>query len=248
MPVRIAVRELVAEKLLKQLDNGRFDVNPTKLASRKQRPAEAAPVPPVNPQQTVMRDLLERSLRGDDAPLRIVACAQRYGISHSLLHTIFHRLAGVGLIEHAPRIGWTVRPFRQRDLDAYVDVREALERLALDTARERLEVERLRALLALNQAGAKTAGIDNSLHAYWVEKSGNRYIQDFFQRHQPYYDLLLDHAVVKRQHIELSKASHRAILEALIRRDWPAAHAELSRDIRRLSPLLKETIRRLEPA
>jgi DNA-binding GntR family transcriptional regulator len=191
--------------------------------------------------------LLERSLRGDDAPLRIVACAERHGISHSLLHTIFHRLAGVGLIEHAPRKGWNVRPFRQRDLDAYVDVREALERLALETARERLEAERLRALLASNRAGGVAGAIDNSLHAYWVERSGNRYIQDFFQRHQPYYDLLLEHAVVKRQHIELSKASHRGILEALLRRDWPAAYAELARDIRRLSPLLQETIRRLEP-
>jgi len=41
---------------------------------------------------------IERSLRGDATPLRIVECAGRYVVSPSRMHTIFHRLAGVGLV------------------------------------------------------------------------------------------------------------------------------------------------------
>lgn len=250
MPVRIAVQELLQKKLLCRLANGRLAVNPAKLASQKNSSRAEAPVPPADRYQIVMRNILAQSLHGDAAPLKIVPCAEQYNVSRSLMHTIFHRLAGVGLVEHAPRQGWRIRPFRQKDLDAYVDVREALELLALDSAHERLEIEKLRALYALNAPGRTQtqAPIDNSLHAYWVSKSGNRYIQDFFLRHQPYYDMLLAHAVVKRQQIEESKASHRRILDAVIQQDWTVARAELVKDIRRLSPLLNATIQRLEAA
>jgi DNA-binding GntR family transcriptional regulator len=248
MPVRIAVQELLEEKLLSKLENGRLAVNQSKFGSRPGSPAAETPAPPQDVYQVVMRDVLAKSLRGEATPLKIVACAKEFGISRSLMHTVLHRLAGEGLVEHTPRYGWSIRPFRQRDLDSYVDVRESLELLALDSSRDKLETGKLQALLDLNQpdSARKQARIDNSLHAYWVEKSDNRYIQDFFQRHQAYYDMLLMHAVVRRTHIELSKASHRRILEALINKDWSTARSELVQDIRRLSPLLKTTIQRLE--
>jgi DNA-binding GntR family transcriptional regulator len=244
MPVRIAVRDLLAESILLKQENGRFAVNPTKVGSAPATAQENS-APPTDWFDVVARDVIAMSLGGKSTPLKIVPTAERYGISRSLLHTIFHRLAGIGLLEHTPRRGWAVRPLLERDLDAYIEVRENLEMLALDLAKERLEASELQRLLAINQP-AKSGKIDNSLHDYWVERSQNRYIQDFFERHHAYFNAMLTYAVISRKMIEDSKASHRRILEALLRKDWATARAELANDIRRLRPLLKATIQRLE--
>lgn len=248
MPVRIAIQELLKEHVLLRQENGRLRANPGKLASQKSQRKAVPPEPPSDPYDKVLHDVLIFSLRGDAREMKIIPCAERYTLSRSQVHAIFHRLASQGVMEHMPRKGWCVRPFKANDLDAYLTVREALELLALDLARDRLEPQKLKELLELNGPMPERGRIhiDNSLHRYWVEKSENRYIQDFFVRHQLFYDLLLSHAVLKRSHIDVSRESHRRILEAMLRRDWTAARAELTHDIRRLSPLLKQTVERLE--
>jgi DNA-binding GntR family transcriptional regulator len=248
MPVRIAIQELVAERILLRQENGRLRANPSKLATQKSKREKAPPAPPTDPFDLVLNDVLGYSLLGEAREMKIIPCAEQYDISRSQIHTIFHRLASQGLMEHTPRRGWCVRPFRASDLDAYLAVRETMELLALELARERLEPQKLKALLDRNAPGSERGRdtIDNTLHRYWVEKSENRYIQDFFQRHQMFYDMLLSHAVLKRAHIEASRESHRRILEAMLRQDWAEARSELTHDIRRLSPLLKQTVQRLE--
>ncbi|HYG77670.1 MAG TPA: GntR family transcriptional regulator [Planctomycetota bacterium] len=248
MPVRIAIKDLLDEQIVLRKQNGRLSINPEKLASRQSQKLPPPSARPANPYDVVLADVMALSLRGKAREMKIIPSSERYNVSRSMIHTIFHRLASLGLLEHTPRRGWTVRPFRAADLDAYLNVREVLELLALDLSRERLEPQKLRELLELNQPLSEkdTMLIDNSLHRYWIRLSENRYIQDFFSRHQMYYDVLLTHAVLKRQHVEISRASHRRILEAMLRRDWAEARAELIRDIRRLSPLLKETVHRLE--
>jgi len=248
MPVRLAIQELLKESVLLRQENGRLRANPGKLASQKSQRKAALPEPPADPYDKVLHDVLIFSLRGDAREMKILPCAERYAISNSQVHAIFHRLASQGLMEHMPRKGWCVRPFKASDLDAYLTVRESLELLALDLARDRLEPQKLKMLLELNgpMPQREQIHIDNSLHRYWVEKSENRYIQDFFARHQMFYDMLLSHAVLKRSHIAVSRESHSRILEAMLRRDWNGARAELTQDIRRLSPLLKQTVERLE--
>jgi len=247
MPVRLAVKELVKDQLLIRLKNGRLAVNPKKQGSSPnvgESPVADSP----NWHERVMNDVLAASLRGEAVELKVAAIAEKYQVSASIMHAILHRLAGEGIVDHLPRLGWRVRPFQSADLDAYTDVRVQMELLALDASRERLQVEKLRELLELNQPSKSNAPrrIDNSLHAYWVKLSGNRYIQEFFQRHQAFYDLLLTHTVIRKHHVEESQASHRRILEALLRQDWMSAKRELTVDICRLSPLLKGTMERLK--
>src|SRR4029079_19593834 len=112
--------------------------------------------------------------------------AEKYGISRSSIRQIFHRLSGSGIIEQLPRRGWQLRPFRQADLDAYIDMRVTLELKALDFAWPRLVDEELHASLDGNRWRAgpdDRPESDNLLHAYLVEKSKNAYIADFFDRH-----------------------------------------------------------------
>ena len=121
-PVRVAVRELIEEKYLKKGDNGRLAIHFDSPAG-----SAASPEEPTDWGQVIANDLVQLSLEGAPLLLREETTAEKYGISRSSIRQIFHRLAGRGILEHLPRRGWQLRPFRQADLDAYIDMRVTLE-------------------------------------------------------------------------------------------------------------------------
>src|SRR5262245_3215303 len=185
-PVRAAVRELIEEKYLKKSENER-------LAVRYRPPSSAATVSPAEPTdwvKVIADDLVQLSLEGVPVLLREETTADKYGISRSSIRQIFQRLAGRGILEHLPRRGWQLRPFRQEELDAYTNVRVMLEVGALELAWPRLVDEELQVILDGNRLPASPNDrplIDNSLHAYLVGKAKNPFISDFFDRHGEYY-------------------------------------------------------------
>ena len=159
------------------------------------------------------------------------------------MRIIFNRLAGAGLIEHIPRCGWRLRPFRQEDLQAFLEVRELLELKALDLARPYLDQADLQRMLngnILPRTKNDLPRIDNSLHEYLIEKAGNFYIKDFFQRHGKYYFILFDWEELDRKAAIETVEQHQAILQALIDQNWPAAREALSFHIHNNHPVLNK--------
>ena len=134
---------------------------------------------------------------------------------------------------HVPRCGWRVRAFDENDLVAYLEVREVLENKALALARPHLVEADLRRMLAGNVSRSGGPRLDNSLHRYLVEKSGNDYLREFFDRHGAYYTSLLDFAAPETCVVAAMARQHRKILRALIAQDWaraaPRAHAAYPR-------------------
>jgi DNA-binding GntR family transcriptional regulator len=245
MPVRTALGALISERVISKQENGRFTVNSLRAGANR---AAARVEPPTDWYKVIAADVIRQSLRGRAAPLKLAATAARYGTGRTLVHGVFHRLAGAGLLEHTPRCGWRVRPFREVDLDAYLEVREVLELRALDLARPHLDRAVLQNLLDRNRPADGTAPtrFDNGLHRYWIEQARNRYVRDFFDRHGAYYAALLDYAAIGEPLLGEMACQHREILEAILRRNWRRARDTLVRDIRRLRPILKDTIQRLE--
>jgi DNA-binding GntR family transcriptional regulator len=234
-PVRAAVRELIEEKYLEKRDNGR-------LAIRRKPPAGAVSPPqePIDWCSVIANDLVQLSLDGTPVLLREENTAEKYGIGRSTVREIFLRLAGRGILRHLPRRGWQLRPFRQEDLDAYLAMRVTLEVMALDLAWPRLVDEELQAILDRNLLPVGPNGrptIDNSLHAYLIEKSKNSFIADFFDRHGKYYEVLFNWESLDRETQIQAVLHHREILEALLRRDRPAAERALINHIRNDHPL-----------
>jgi DNA-binding GntR family transcriptional regulator len=237
--VRAAVRELVEEKYLKKEANGRLSVQ---VESTNDPPA--SPPQPKDWGKIIANDLVQLSLKGAPVLLREETTADKYGISRSAIREIFHRLAGRGILEHLPRRGWRLRPFRQSDLDAYIDIRITLEQKAMQLAWPRLVDEELQTMLDGNRLPASSDQwpvCDNSLHRYLVEKSKNPYIAEFFVRHGDYYNALFEWESLDRDAQVQEVRHHREILEALLRRDRPAAERALEDHIRNNHPMLRTT-------
>jgi DNA-binding GntR family transcriptional regulator len=221
MPARLAVGRLMDEGL------------PGLGARRKPAPAPPAPPAPGQRDEAILRDLIRLSFGPESGPLRESHWASQCGTTRTIIRQVFARLAGQGLLEHRPRHGWYVRPFSVKDLRDFLQAREALELKALELARGRLDKTVLRQFLAGNvlPRGGEHPRTDNRLHAYIIERAGNRYINAFFERHGAYYELLFEWEALDRPSELDACRQHQRILRALLADDSDRARRELSHHI-----------------
>jgi DNA-binding GntR family transcriptional regulator len=248
-PVREAIRRLLADGTLVRQSNGRLAVNRAsgKTARRRPRRQEESGPPQraLDLESELAAEVIRKSLRGDGDYVREEVTAERFGVGRTAIRQAFSQLAGRGLIVHVPRCGWRVRTFDEEDLVAYLEIREVLENKALALARPHLVDADLRRMLAGNASSTMGSRLDNSLHRYLVEKSGNDYLQEFFNRHGAYYTSLLDFAAPETHVVADMARQHRKILRALLAKDWPRARRELARHIRAQRPIVGDLLQRI---
>jgi DNA-binding GntR family transcriptional regulator len=245
-PIRQALDGLIQDGLLRKKENGRLELIETfKQHTYEARSFKIEDIP--DPSIEITRKLIELSLSGKEIFVREEITARRHGLSRSSLRQILQRLAGEGLILHIPRRGWLVKPFRQEDLQAFLEVREAMELKALELARSKLTSseakEKLRKIKSSNkihQNGKARVIIDNSLHQYLIELAANPYIDDFFQRHGKYYSILFKWEGGDEKAGIQAVSQHHAILDALLKEDWGLAAKELSLHLHTNHPVLQE--------
>lgn len=235
-PIRQVVEELVEQNLLHRKPNGRLE--------RVNVPTEAINAPPRKKDQPIKLDsdldqlltdyIVELSLKNHDEYLREEATAKKYNTGRTVMRQVLSRLAGVGLIEHVPRCGWKVRTFREKDMLDYLQTRELLELQAMKLARPKFVKNELQRLLDGNITGnhEQDAELDNDLHAYWITRCGNWYIQDFFTRHGAFFTALFDFAALGEDIKAEMAQEHRDILECLIEENWEGAEKALVKHIR----------------
>lgn len=244
-PVRTAVAKLIDEGLLEKGANRRLAASSLPSTGRQPSLSRNLPEPPRDAYQVIADDLMQLSLQGDSIYLREEATAEKYDISRSAIRNILHRLAGEGMLDHIPRCGWRLRSFRQDDLEAFNQVREAMELKALELARPNLDDEELRRMLDANSLPSSPDGaplIDESLHEYIVETAGNAYIKDFVDRQGRYYRLLFKWEDRDRETAIKTVGQHRDILTAMLQRNWRAAHRALSHHILNNHPILSQIV------
>ena len=236
-PVRLALAKLKREGLLKPA-KGRGFHRAEKLP-RLRRKTTALP-PAAKTQDALHRQLaalaVRLSLRGEEIFLREESTAERLGVSRALARDALQRLHGEGIVEHVPRRGWRVRPFSRDDLADFLQVREVLETRALTLAWPKLERRDLEGFFQGNDP--RDAKPDNRLHDYWIQRSGNRYIQRFFAQHAPFFSALFNWEDYDAAAARQSCVQHRAILRAILDDDRDAAVAALVSHIHDNHPVL----------
>lgn len=179
-PVRAAIEELIKDGLLMKASNKRLlpvkcGTHPEKTGVRAFRVLPDAPALQAVPEayDVIAEDCVTLSLRGEACYLREEALAGRHSISRSSVRNILHRLSGEDIVQHVPRCGWRLRPFRQEDLESFNQIRVALELKALELARFKLvplELQRIHDANFLPQTNDETPRIDDSLHVFWIDR------------------------------------------------------------------------------
>ena len=234
MPVRNAVQSLVDRGVLVKGEAGRLSIVKEKLPALTDLPDEDCSEQEASLLDQLISEIIRRGLSQEDEHyLRESATAEQYGVGRTVVRRMFSELAGRGLLTHVPRCGWLVRPYREKDTIDYLAVRELLEREALAEAFNKLDPKRLQAIRDGNRHSGpgRPAQLDNSMHAYWIGLSGNRYIQAFFEREGAYYATVFDYAGLEPDATDSMVDQHCAILDALLKRDLDKALDALSKHI-----------------
>tara|TARA_B110000003_G_scaffold52498_1_gene52089 strand:- start:5376 stop:6239 length:864 start_codon:yes stop_codon:yes gene_type:complete len=243
-PIRQALDGLIEDGLIRKKENGRLEL----IKPNKQKSIEISTYESSQdriPCTQITEELVQLSLSGKEIFVREEATAKKYNISRSSLRQFLQRLAGEGLILHIPRRGWLVKPFRQQDLQAFLEVREAMELKALELARSKLTSSEAKAKLRqvkssnkIHQNGKVRAIIDNSLHQYLIELAANPYIDDFFQRHGKYYSILFKWEGGDEKAASEAVTQHHEIIDALLAQNWLLAKKLLSHHLHSNHPVL----------
>ncbi|UUO04911.1 GntR family transcriptional regulator [Blastopirellula sp. J2-11] len=239
-PVRTAFDQLVEEGLLIRDAAGRLAPNPERRLKRRPKRENTQEA---SLEIRIREFIIRRSLAGDDSFLREEATAEHFGVSRTVLRHWLGKLAGQGFVEHVQRRGWRSRVFLPKDLEHYSEVREMFELMALRSVQDQLDATMLEEILAGNQPSSDgKPQIDNRLHSYWIDLSGNHYIRDFFERHGVFHAAIFDLATVEMSAVEEMAEQHRVILESLLSQNWKKAESVLSEHIRSQIPRVEKML------
>ena len=244
-PVREAIGELIEVGLIRKKSNGRLEAITPKKRSKKSN-FQTQQEPEKKPVENITKELVAISLGGEECFVREEATASKHGLTRSTMRQILQRLAGERLLEHVPRRGWRVKPFRQEDMDAFIEVREVMELKALDLAKTKLgspeSQRKLRQIKENNQLAKGKKGqakIDNTLHAYLIDLAANPYINDFFNRHGRYFTILFNWEGENEKAAVQAVTQHHEIIDALLAQNWSLAKKRLSHHLHSNHPVLR---------
>lgn len=237
-PVRDAIQMLVEGGYLLRLANRRIEVNPEKIGIGGDDEQVAPPRGQADWDEILLDEVMHASLSLVAVYLREGALAEKHQIGRSIIRSTFSRFAGAGLLDHVPRRGWRVDPVSIEDVEAYLEVREAMELTALEAARPNIERSEVVALL-----DGENHALNDAPHRFLIAKSRNRYIIGFFNQFVPrFYTKLLYFAAPEAKVVDEMTTEHVQILQALLDENWSRAREILSRHIRGQRSILEKIL------
>lgn len=243
--VRAAIEELIKAGYVIKQQNGRLIVNSEVIGLHKEIKDIKPPKVQTDWDNVFILEIMHKSLENEAVYLREDVISTQYNIGRSIIRQSFNRFSGAGLLEHKPHRGWLVHPLKEEDVLAFIEIRKILELKALDLAKHNLLKSDLEKMLITTKSSERTANghLDNQLHQYIIDKSGNKYIYDYFCQFVPqYYSALFDFATPETEVAAEMVQQHQRIIEHLIQGKWDKAADELSNHIQAQGPVLKNLL------
>jgi DNA-binding GntR family transcriptional regulator len=170
-----------------------------------------------------------------------VALAGQLGVSRGPLREAIGRLAAEGLVTVSPRRGAVVRSLSKEEFLHLYQVREALERMAVQLAVPRLTDEQFEGLAELNEAMEAHATRNKvdaffeanlAFHAGLLEASGNAKLQELYRQLLDQLGRYRLRSLALRGNLQRSVSEHKAILRAARRGDAERAAQLMAEHIR----------------
>lgn len=222
-------------------------------ASRRHRSARGT---------TKLADAVHESLRADILARRsepgqrldVPGLAQRFRTSQMPVRQAIGRLADAGLVDVKPRSGSYVTRLDVKEISQTFDVRRALEQLAAESAVRNVTAEDLQTLESLVEGidAAVLVGdterhdqLNSEFHDRLIRLSGNDKLVQIYEDLNAHIKIARIHLETRdwAQRTELERIEHRAILDALHRRDESELSTALTRHIERSKQVLIADLR-----
>ena len=207
-------------------------------------PSRIASVENLTLWQRVYDQLRVGILEGELEPgteLAEVALSEQLGVSHGPIREAISRLAAEGLVSVRPRRGAVVRSLSKEEFLELYQVREALERMAVQLAVPRLTETELKELAALNEVMDASAAHDDiggffaanvAFHTRLLEASGNGTLQEVYRQLLGQLGRYRLRSLTLRGNLQRSVSEHAAILRAAKRGDADRAAQLMAEHIR----------------
>jgi DNA-binding GntR family transcriptional regulator len=200
------------------------------VPSRTQLSEKAAPLS-VRVEQAIAEWIFKGELTAGQK-LTEFEIAERLGVSRGPVREALRALEDLGLLRIEKNRGAFVRKINLEEAIEIHDVYSALEELAVRTATGRIsarDLERLRSLVELMEDAAAAEDLDRyyslnlQFHQCLVEASGNRRLQEIYQRLLNELHLFRRFGLMQRGEMQRSNSEHRQILENVITGDTERA-------------------------
>ena len=206
--------------------------------------------------------LRERILSGGFLPgdkLNVDSLSRQLGTSHTPIKAALAKLATEGIVQVQPRRGTYVTHVAEREIGEVLAIRRALELLAAETIAEHITDQDICDLEKLVRQLEQATDVDTharknaEFHQRMVELSGNQTLADLYYQLHAHIHIALIHARSSTWHSRRSpeRIEHRAILDALKRRDkevlQTAIRQHLSRSRDSLLSDIKSQSQKVQP-
>lgn len=204
----------------------------------------------------VFNTLRQAILKGELEPgerLMEIQLAERLGVSRTPIREAIRKLELEGLVNMIPRKGAEVAKISEKNLRDVLEVRRALEELAVELACLRMEKEEIVKLRQANDDLAErietedaivVAELDEAFHDLIYQETGNtRLMQMLNNLREQMYRYRLEYVKDKSTRANLIK-EHNIIIDSLEARNIDkakaAAHFHISNQVQTVSKKIKE--------
>ncbi len=203
----------------------------------------------------VFNTLRQAILRGELKPgerLMEIQLANKLGVSRTPIREAIRKLELEGLVLMIPRRGAEVAEITEKSLRDVLEVRDALEKLAVDLACDRIskeDIQRLRDAAeefhqVLKQGDVtEYAEADVKFHdIIYLATENQKLIQLLYNLREQMYRYRVEYLKRKEVH-ETLLAEHEHIIDCLEKRDKEAAKIAISTHIKNQAKTVSDTIR-----
>ena len=206
----------------------------------------------------VFNTLRQAILKGELKPgerLMEIALAERLGVSRTPIREAMRKLEQEGLVVMIPRRGAQVANITEKDLNDVLEVRIALENVAIEKACARMTEEEMRRLwLAAKEFEhtiaegnlVKLAEADVAFHEVIYQASDNkRLIQVLNNMREQIYRYRVEYLKDENNYPTLMK-EHKDIVEGLVRKNKMQVTATMHQHVKNQAEAVKDMIRQQE--
>ena len=196
----------------------------------------------------VLRDKILNEEYTEGQKLNEVALSKELNISRTPIREALKQLELEGLVKSIPNKGVYVLGFSQRDIDDMLEIRYALEGLAIQFAIERInddELEKIKEIYDLMEFYAKKGDqekfneINIAFHEAIYRCTQSKYFEQLLTDINYYIHVTSRHSIRQPDRLISAAKEHREIYEALVARDKELAREKIQQHIRKTQILVR---------